>query len=230
MAIPVRSPVRRRSALIGPAAPIPTPRSRSLVLRDEHGCLLPLDPNRWHGVTTPGERLLLATVAGPVLDVGCGPGRIVESLAHQGVVVLGVDPAAGAVTLARHRGCSVLQRSVFDALPGEGRWATVLLLDGNVGIGGDPVRLLERCRDLVSPSGSVIVEVEPPGTGWRTCRVRLERDGEAGDWFAWSVVGADAIDELGDAAGLVADAVDQSGDGRWFAHLCPTRGCERARR
>ena len=53
----------------------------------------------------------------------------------------------------------MLQRSVFDRLPGERRWGTVLLLDGNIGIGGDPVRLLRRCADLVRPRGQVLAEV-----------------------------------------------------------------------
>ena len=77
-------------------------------------------------------------MAGPVLDVGCGPGRLVLGLAQRGTVALGVDPAPAAVALARSRGAPVLQRSVFDPLPGQGRWRTVLLADGNIGIGGDP--------------------------------------------------------------------------------------------
>ena len=36
------------------------------------------------------------------------------------------------------RGATVLQRDIFGPLPGEGRWGTALLFDGNVGIGGDP--------------------------------------------------------------------------------------------
>ena len=36
-----------------------------------------------------------------------------------------------------------LQASVFDRLPGAGRWGTALLLDGNIGIGGRPTALLD---------------------------------------------------------------------------------------
>ena len=135
-----------------------------LRLRDVGGDVLPLDPARWHGPITAAEQQLLVRLTGPVLDVGCGPGRIVEGLASRGVVTLGVDPAPGAVSLARRRGCAVLQRSVFETLPGEGRWRTALLLDGNIGIGGDPVRLLRRCGALVHLSGCVVVEVEAPGS------------------------------------------------------------------
>ena len=33
----------------------------------------------------------------------------------------------------------MLRRDLFAPLPGEGRWHHVLLADGNIGIGGDPV-------------------------------------------------------------------------------------------
>ncbi len=193
-----------------------------VVLRADDGSLLPLDPARWHGSPTRTEQRLLSSLSGPVLDVGCGPGRLVIGLACRGVPALGVDSAAGAVSLARSRGASVLQRSVFEPLPGEGRWRSVLLLDGNLGIGGDAVHLLRRCRGLAAPDGAIVAEVERPGTGWRTCRARLERGTDHGPWFGWSVVGADAIDRVAVSAGLMLDRVERTSDGRaqrWFAHL-----------
>ena len=192
-----------------------------LVLRGYDGALLRLEPWRWHGPATGQERELLAGLLGPVLDVGCGPGRMVEALAHQGVVALGVDPAPGAALLARRRGCPVLQRSVFEPLPGEGRWGSVLLLDGNLGIGGDPLSLLRRCRGLVRSGGCLVAEVEPPGTQGRTCRARLERGCQSSAWFAWSVVSADSIDGLAARAGFGMRTLAGGRDGRWFAHLTP---------
>jgi SAM-dependent methyltransferase len=166
---------------------------------------------------------VLAGIEGPVLDIGCGPGRIVAGLALRGVVALGVDPAPGAVALARARGCPVLQRSVFEPLPAEGRWASVLLFDGNLGIGGDPVRLLRRCRALVRHGGAVIAEVEAGHNGWRTSRARLERAGEVSTWFHWSVVGADAVAGLAERAGLRLRALEHADD-RCFAHLSTEEG------
>jgi SAM-dependent methyltransferase len=162
-------------------------------------------------------------MAGPVLDVGCGPGRFVVGLAHRGTVALGVDPAPAAVALCRSKGAPVLQKSVFDPLPGQGRWRTVLLADGNIGIGGDPERLLRRCRDLLADDGTVVVEVEPPScasAGWRPYRARLERGPACGPWFNWAVVGADAIAGLARAAGLRLLRLEPiPAEGRWFAHL-----------
>jgi SAM-dependent methyltransferase len=153
-----------------------------------------------------------------VLDVGCGPGRVLDTLGRSGVMAMGVDPAPAAVALARSKGCAVLARSVFDRLPGEGRWGTVLLLDGNIGIGGHPSRLLHRCRELLRPDGTLVAEVEPPGTPSRSTRARLERDGEAGTWFPWAVVGHDEIRSLASEVGLALREL-QRVDGRWIASL-----------
>src|SRR5690348_7657041 len=118
-------------------APVAARRELPVVLRADDGARLPLDPVRWHQEPTPLEQRLMATLAAPVLDIGCGPGRLVVGLGRLGRPALGVDPAPSAVALARRRGAAVLQRSVFDPLPGSGRWQTILLLDGNIGIGGD---------------------------------------------------------------------------------------------
>jgi len=195
----------------------------AVVLRADNGTRLPLDPARWHAEPTPAEERLLDTMAGPVLDVGCGPGRFVIGLAQRGTVALGVDPAPAAVALCRSRGAPVLQKSVFDPLPGQGRWRTVLLADGNIGIGGDPERLLRRCGELLAGDGTVVVEVEPRAgavDGWRPYRARLERGQSRGPWFCWAVVGADAIAELARAAGLRLLRLDRiAAEGRCFAHL-----------
>ena len=225
MPVATTSPPRARS-FAGPRPSHPSP-SRPLgprvVLRADSGEALDLDLGRWHDPATSEERELLASFAGPVLDLGCGPGRLVVGLAVRGVPALGVDASPAAVALARRRGATVLQRDLFGPLPGEGRWATVLLFDGNVGIGGDPVRLLARCRALTGDRGQVVAEVQPPGTGWRRLTVRLERDGVRSDPFPWAVVGADGVRELAGAAGLVVAGQSPTRSGRWFARLEPAR-------
>ena len=191
----------------------------SVVLRADSGEALDLDLDRWHDAATAEERDLLASVDGPVIDLGCGPGRLVVSLATSGVPALGIDTSPSAVALARRRGATVLERDLFARLPGEGRWATALLFDGNVGIGGDPARLLARCRLLLRATGRVLAEVQPPGTCWRRLTARLERDGMRSDPFTWAVVGADAIAGLALRAGFVVAALEETPSGRWFARL-----------
>jgi len=96
----------------------------NLVLRAEDGEVLGGSAAGWCGAATAEERALLARLPGPVLDVGCGPDRLVVALLELGVPALGVDTAPGAVAMARQQGASVLARSVFDRLPAEGRWGS----------------------------------------------------------------------------------------------------------
>ncbi|GAA3027180.1 hypothetical protein GCM10020229_43190 [Kitasatospora albolonga] len=114
-----------------------------LWLRCEDGSRHPLEVERWCAPPDRADRTLLERCrlhGGPALDVGCGPGRLVAELLATGVPALGVDLTEAAVTRTRGLGGSALCRSVFDRLPGEGRWGAVLLADGNLGIGGDHVR------------------------------------------------------------------------------------------
>lgn len=183
---------------------------------DGYTTRLPMD--RWLGDPNPEEQVLLAAARPPVLDVGCGPGRHVVSLLGRGIPALGIDPAPSAVALARSRGATVLQRSVFDPLPRPGGWGTALLLDGNVGIGGDPDRLLRRVRSLLRPDGRILIEVEPPGIGIRRTLARLETDEGTGPWFGWARVGAGAVPWLARESGLVMQELREV-VGRWFAWL-----------
>jgi len=194
----------------------------SVVFRTDAGDDLDIDLDRWHDPATAEEEDVLAGVDGPVIDLGCGPGRLVVSLAAQRVPALGVDSSPSAIAIARLRGATVLQRDVFDRLPGEGRWGTALLFDGNLGIGGNPTRLLKRCRELTAGHGQVVAEVQPPGTGWRRLTAWFERDGRRGESFPWAVVGADAIADVARPAGLRVTALDATPSGRWFARLRPT--------
>jgi SAM-dependent methyltransferase len=180
------------------------------------GEAIELPVGRWRGAPDEVELALLDTLADPVLDVGCGPGRIVAALGSAGRPALGVDPSPAAVAEATRRGAPVLARSVFGSLPGEGRWGTVLLLDGSIGIGGDPAALLARACRLVRRGGEVVAEVEPPGvsTGPMTARLASARGQSA--WFAWARVGADGFEPLAAAAGLAASFLQPAGE-RWFA-------------
>ena len=174
--------------------------------------------HRWVGPLTAADEGALAHAVGPVLDVGCGPGRHVVALAGRGVLTLGIDITPAAIALARHAGAPVLERSIFDRVPGAGRWATALLLDGNVGIGGDPALLLTRVAALLRPGGAVLVELEPPGAGHGAQLVRLTIDDDAGPWFRWTAVAVDEIDGVACAAGFAVGET-WSADGRWFARL-----------
>ncbi len=145
-----------------------------MTLERSDGAALP--GARWLATADTVDERALARACPPVLDVGCGPGRHTVELAERGVVVMGIDVTAGALALARARGASVLQRCVFDPLPGAGRWASALLLDGNIAIGADPVRLLGRLRGLLRPGGVIVVEFDRGGSTLSAAR-RTRRRG-----------------------------------------------------
>src|SRR5579871_6390297 len=132
----------------------------ALLLRTADGRALPLQVPRWCGPPDAADEVLLSQCRGPVLDVGCGPGRLTIALTERGVQAMGVDISRAAIDLVRQAGAPALHRSVFDPLPGVGRWATVLLADGNIGIGGLPARLLRRCAELLSAEGRILIEAE----------------------------------------------------------------------
>lgn len=187
-------------------------------LRALDGRVLAAPADRWFAPVTPAEARVLERVDGPVLDIGCGPARHALKLAEAGIVTLGIDISLPALTVARRRGAPVLHRSIFERVPGHGRWGTALLLDGNIGIGGVPDALLRRVATLLRVNGRVLVEAGPPGTRTARDTVRLEHDGTAGPWFAWANVGIDDVDDLARASYLHVDDI-WTDSGRWFAQL-----------
>jgi SAM-dependent methyltransferase len=181
-----------------------------------------VDIRSWTGAPSAADRTLVGRCAGPTLDVGCGPGRLTAAVAGTGTPALGIDICATAVRLARARGAHALLRSVFGRLPGEGRWRHVLLADGNIGIGGDPHRLLARCRRLLAPTGTILVEVGAPGTATARRTVRLRHGDRHSQPFGWAYVSVTDLPAIAEANALsVLDRWTESG--RWFAALSPHR-------
>lgn len=178
--------------------------------------LLPIGD--WTREADADDHAMLTHCLGPTLDIGCGPGRLAAALAERGHVVLGIDVVHEAVGQTRDRGVSALHRDVFETLPGEGRWRSVLLADGNVGIGGDPVALLRRVRELLDPRGRVVVEVSPPGIEHRTVWATLECEGTRSRPFRWSILGVDDVEQVANEAGLVVTGVHPFAQ-RWCAVL-----------
>jgi len=189
-----------------------------LYLRRADGWLLPLEVERWCAPPDAADLTLLRRCRGPVLDIGCGPGRLVAAVAARGVPVLGVDVSPAAVARTRGAGGAVLCRSVFDRLPAEGRWGTALLADGNIGIGGDPSALLRRVRQLLAPGGWLLAEAAPHEVDERlTVRVE-DATGRQGRDFAWARLGPAALRTAARVTGWTV-AEEWTADGRRFAAL-----------
>lgn len=196
----------------------------TLRLRYGDGSVRPLDVRAWTADADDADHLLLAPCTGPTLDLGCGPGRLVAALAARGVPALGVDLSPRAVALARRRGAPAVVRDLFAPLPGEGRWAFALLADGNLGIGGDPARLLARVGQLLAPGGLLLVEVSPDDVDRRdVVRIAVE-GGPVSAPFAWAELGAAALSRLALGAGWTVSSDRRLAGGRRVLGLVPPAG------
>jgi SAM-dependent methyltransferase len=176
------------------------------------------DAADWTAGLRPGDRAMLDRCQGATLDVGCGPGRLAAALTRDGRTTLGVDVCPEAVRQTRRRGAAALHGNVFAELPGEGGWSSVLLADGNIGIGGNPHRLLRRCARLLHPGGTVLAELRPPGAVSWTGPVRLRLGGVVSQPFPWATVAAHEVADIAHRAGFGVRALWTEA-GRWFAHL-----------
>ncbi|MBF6544645.1 methyltransferase domain-containing protein [Nocardia brasiliensis] len=203
-------------------------------IRDADGVRHRLPMQRWLGLSGTDRRADLALTEccdGPTVDLGCGPGRLVAALLRRGVLALGVDISPTALAITRFRGAPALRRDLFGPLPGTGRWAYALLADGNIGIGGDPERILRRTAALLMPGGVAVVEFGRPGTGSVTRQLRVESRTHVGCWFPWATVSIDHAADLARNTGFrVVDTVEVGGRHiAWLRSRRASRAVVRAR-
>jgi SAM-dependent methyltransferase len=182
--------------------------------RNDRGRVRELPMSRWMGGsrTTHRDRFadehVLRLCSGrPTLDLGCGPGRFTASLQQRGSAALGVDNCRAAVELTRRRGGAAIHADLFGPLPAAGCWDQILLTDGNIGIGGNPVRTLRRAAELLAPGGIVIAEIDLPSVQSGDERLRWETKHHVGQWFPWSRVNAATLDGIAGSAELLTISI-----------------------
>ncbi len=166
----------------------------------------------WQGDVTPSDiALFVEPCHGATLDIGCGPGRLAGAIAARGIEVLGIDTSVEAVRLTLARGAMALRRDVFETMHIGSRWSHALLADGNIGLGGDPVRLLRRIREFLDENGTVLVELEAPGVVSRNEQLRLKVGDTISTPFTWSVLSVDHIERVASEAGFLVMGVRHHG-------------------
>lgn len=156
-----------------------------------------MDVSRWSADADEADLSLLTGVRGPVLDIGCGPGRMVRAARDLGIDALGIDVSRTAVRHARRLGGVFAEVSVFGPVPRAGTWQTALIVDGNIGIGGDVAHLLARAAQLLRPGGELVVELD--GRHDHEARYTgevVDARGRRSASFPWAEIGRDRIAAL----------------------------------
>jgi SAM-dependent methyltransferase len=175
----------------------------------------------WCSEASPMERQLLQNVNGPLLDIGCGPGRMLSAARAAGLAAVGIDTSHEAVSRALDRGAHALHQTVFAAVPHPRHWQSILLLDGNIGIGGNIPALLGRCRQLIADSGTLLVELEQEDDVDTDYLAVLEdSDGNCSEPFPWARIGLSGLEPRARAAGWTV-TLSQRLQGRVICRLSP---------
>ena len=191
---------------------------RRLRLVASHGKRLPFELERWTGPADVADQGLLDRCTGATLDVGCGPGvwpRACPGAGSRSSVSTWLRPPSSAPPHWAPAPCAVPCSTSCRV-----RAVGTLLADGNVGIGGDPTRLLARTHALLSEGGRLVVEPEPVEVD-EVVELALQAvDGTSAlsASFRWARLGVAATMRRGRAAGFTVEESWTSG-GRCFVVL-----------
>jgi len=150
------------------------------------------------------ERELLEQVTtGPVLDLGAGAGRVALWLQDRGLDVTAVEASPLAAEVCRARGVHDVRLADLNDPPTDQAWTAILLLCGNLGLGGsyDGIRqLLRRLADISAPDAVLVGDtVDPSGPG--DIRLRIRYRGQTTNWWRQYNIGTAEIPTLIDGTG-----------------------------
>ncbi len=157
------------------------------------------------------ERQSVRFMRGPVLDVGCGAGRVALHLQQRGIDVVGLDSSPLAVQAARLRGVKEVWCLSMASLGLRiGSFDTIVMFGNNFGLFGTPERarrVLTVWAKRTNPKARIFVESTNPYGGGAPgfdrayyhrnkergdlpgqARFRYHYDYLVGSWFPWLFV------------------------------------------
>jgi SAM-dependent methyltransferase len=175
------------------------------------------------------EKEAILNIEGPVLDVGCGVGRVGDYVKSQGLEYYGVDLSPLAVEMCRKRGHeNVYLMSADNIQLDQSDIKTVVLFGNNFGLMGTPERVIKMLKgfhnvtadDAIVLAGSIDpeetdderhlayhaknrAEGNPPGQ----VRLRNKYQGEVDDWWCLLLCGKELMAELAEEAGWYLEKV-----------------------
>lgn len=219
-------------------------RDRPVMIRRDDGYVDHHDPGLYFAAEPQAlEAEVLGEVAAPALDLGCGAGRIGLHLQARGTAVAGLDASPGAVEVCRRRGATEVRVADVlgdDLLAGSARPRTALLFGNNIGMAGTvggTRHLLTRVRSVVDDDARLLfTSIDPVRTQNQAhlayheanrragrppgqLRIRLEYQGEAGEWFDWLHAGPAEIEDLAGGAGWALERIVDAASGPYAGVL-----------
>lgn len=141
-----------------------------------------------------------------VVDVGCGTGTFAGMLAQRGVDVIGVDPAAASLEVARRKpGADRVQWLLGDATTLPGLQADMATMTGNVAqvfvTDNDWTATLRGIHAVLRPGGRLVFETRDPARqAW------LEWNRER-SWFSTDIPGVGVVESWEELTEVAGDLV-----------------------
>lgn len=160
------------------------------------------------------DRELLPSIeAGPVLDLGAGAGRASLYLQGRGFAVTAVESSPGAAEVCRRRGVTDVRVGDLNDPPTDQPWQTILLLCGNLGLGGSwegNRRLLTRLAQSAAP-GAVLIGDSVNYSGRAEIGLRIRYRELVSPWWRQRNVAAREVLDLVDGTGWTIQAQLEDG-------------------
>ena len=199
-----------------------------LVLEVDDGTAVPAMAPEWffrpEPEWEPEERALLSMVTdGPVLDLGAGAGRSALHLLQRGLRVAAVESSPGAAEVCRRRGVQDVRQQDLNDPPADQPWRVILLLCGNLGLGGSwdgNRRLLGRLAEVSAPDATLNADsIEYTGRAEIGLRIRYGQT--VTPWWRQRNVGAGEVEALVEGTGWRIEQHRRSPNG--FDHYLALR-------